>query len=197
MKLSAESKIFLWILLGTAFFVGAAVWFFSKPAKPVVLSKETLIPTDTYTKGGQNASVYLVEFSDFQCPACAAFTPTVETLTEKYKDQLLFAYRHFPLPQHEFARVAAYAAEAAGREGKFWETASFLFKNQKNFSDTFFSSYPAPTTDIQKKVERDFADAQKLNLKSTPSFFLNGVLLTNLYNTQDLVKAVEKAIQNK
>lgn len=197
MKLSAESKIFLWILLGTAFFVGTAVWFFSKPAKPVVLSKETLIPNDAYTKGGQNASVYLVEFSDFQCPACAAFAPTVDLLTEKYKDQLLFAYRHFPLPQHEFAKPAAYVAEAGGQEGKFWETASFLFKNQKNFSEAFFASYPAPTKEIMEKVERDLRDAQKLNLKSTPSFFLNGVLLTNLYNTQDLVQAVEKAIQNK
>lgn len=194
MKLSAESKILLWILLGTALLIGAAVWFFSKPAKPVVLSRETLIPSDTYTKGNQQASVYLVEFSDFQCPACAAFAPTVNMLTEKYKDQLLFAYRHFPLPQHEFAKKAAYAAEASGT---FWDTASYLFKNQKNFSDAFFASYPAPTKEVMEKVERDLLDAQKFNLKSTPSFFLNGVLLTSLYSTQDLAKAVEKAIQNK
>lgn len=194
MKLSAESKIFLWILLGTALLIGAAVWFFSKPTKPVVLSRETLIPSDTYTKGNQHASVYLVEFSDFQCPACAAFAPTVDMLTEKYKDQLLFAYRHFPLPQHEFAKKAAYAAEASGT---FWDTASYFFKNQKNFSDVFFASYPAPTKEVMEKVERDLTDAKKLNLKSTPSFFLNGVLLTNLYSTNDLVTAVEKAIQNK
>jgi len=71
-----------------------------------------------------------VEYSDFQCPACGAYYPMLEEMFAEYKDKISFTYRHFPLPQHRNANAAAYASEAAGAQGKFWEMADMLFKNQ-------------------------------------------------------------------
>ena len=125
MKLTGESKFLLSVLLGTVTIIGAAVFFLSQPAKS--LTREELIPTNIPTHGVATASAYLVEFSDFQCPACAAFAPTVEKLITENQDRLLFAYRHFPLPQHTAAIPAARAAVAAGNQGKFWEMHTPLF----------------------------------------------------------------------
>ncbi|OGB85004.1 hypothetical protein A2994_02485, partial [candidate division Kazan bacterium RIFCSPLOWO2_01_FULL_48_13] len=175
----------------------------------VTIAKETLISNDAHRMGNENAAAYLVEFSDFQCPACAAFAPAVESLTNKYKDQFLFVYRHYPLPQYQYAKPAAYAAEAAALQGKFWEAVVVLFKNQDSFSDDFFSTqfiqllklntsqYTKDIDDpaIMEKIERDLSEGQQLGLRSTPTFFLNGVLLTNLSGPNDLVKAVETAIK--
>ncbi|MEK7141123.1 MAG: thioredoxin domain-containing protein, partial [Patescibacteria group bacterium] len=122
MKLTGESKVLLGILATSIAFIGAAVFFFNKPAPtPKPYPKEALIAGDSHATGNASASAYLVEFSDFQCPACKAFTPTVDALVKKYSDKLLFVYRHFPLDQHAFAIPAALAAEAAGKQGKFWE----------------------------------------------------------------------------
>ena len=100
MKFTGESKLFLGMLVATFAIIGMAAWAFTRPEKPVSVSKETLVPADAHKKGNPDAAVYLVEFSDFQCPACAAFAPTVQSLTDKYSDRLLFVYIHFPLLSH-------------------------------------------------------------------------------------------------
>lgn len=210
MKLTGESKLFAGILATTIALIGATAWVMTRPVPVVSIPKETLIPPDAHRKGNADAYLYLVEFSDFQCPACGAFAPTLKTLTERYKDNLLFVYRHFPLPSHRYARQAAYAAEAAGLQGKFWEAEEYLFSHQVQFSDTFWDTMAIEldlvpevfkndmTSDAVKKVvERDASSARLLNLSQTPSFFLNGVLVKNLYGPQDLVKAVETAIASK
>ncbi len=208
MKLTGESKLFLGILIATAAIIALSAWALTRPAPVVALPRETLVPAGSHLKGNSEAAVYLVEFSDFQCPACGEFAPTVKMLTDKYPDRLLFVYRHFPLPSHAFARPAAYAAEAAALQGKFWEAEAYLFANQNSFSDEFFSTTFAQsvqldqsqfakdvTSDaVKKAVEQDENAAQLLGLPGTPSFFLNGVLLKNLYGPKDLVRAVEEAI---
>ena len=198
MKFTSESKFLLGILAVTAIVVGAAVWFFSRPTPIVTISKETLIAADSQSLGNKDATNYLVEFSDFQCPACRAYVPAVSELATKYSDKLLIVYRHFPLPQHAYAKQAAYIAEAAGLEGKFWETAKMLFDNQDAFSDEFFSTqFPqfTPNDAIKQKVDRDLNLARMLKISSTPTFFLNGIILKNLFGPQDLVTAVEKVLQ--
>src|SRR3989344_9671208 len=123
------------MLVATFAIIGMAAWAFTRPEKPVSVSKETLVPADAHKKGNPDAAVYLVEFSDFQCPACAAFAPTVQEIIEKHKDKLLVSYRHFPLDQHPYAVEAAIAAEAAAQQGKFWGMADLLFTNQTRLSD--------------------------------------------------------------
>lgn len=207
MKLTQESKFFLGILVATGIVIGLALWYFSKPEETIAIPKETLITSSAHSKGNPQASVYLVEFSDYQCPSCKAFAPVVDELTQKYNDSLHFVYRHFPLPKHVFSKPAAYAAEAAGKQGKFWEMTALLFENQERLSDTIFTSLAQTLTLDSKQfendrkaaetiavVESDLNLATTLNLPGTPTFFLDGVMLTTLYSPQDLVKAVEKAI---
>jgi hypothetical protein len=101
MRLSNETKVFIGITIGTLLLVFAAIFFLSRPAKQAeALPKSSLILDTTHIKGEASASAYLVEFSDFQCPACKAIQPYVEQILSTYKDSLLFAYRHYPLPQH-------------------------------------------------------------------------------------------------
>ncbi len=208
MKLTGETKIFLGILVATVAIIGIAVFFVSKPASaPTPLPRETLIAADSHTIGNASVSAYLVEFSDFQCPACRAFAPTVDEIAKKYTDKLLFVYRHYPLSQHAFAKPAAMAAEAAGEQGKFWEMAKLLFENQDRFSESPWASLADElkldrvkfdaalnSQNLKAKIDRDQTDGIRLGLPGTPSFFLNGVRL-EIATPLDLTKAVEKAVR--
>lgn len=167
---------------------------------------ENLITDHTYALGKADAAVTLVEFSDFECPACKAFQPVVRSLYNTYPEQLRLAYRHFPLPQHPYARKAAEAAELAGEQGKFWEYADKLFENNTALTETDLIKYAQDlgldvetfqtklkAGDATAFVNEDIALAVKLKLNSTPSFFINGKLVT--YNSpQDLQNQVISAI---
>lgn len=205
MKLTGESKILLGILAATATIVAIAAFAFSQPAP--IYPREQLITTTTHTKGNPNSSVYLVEFSDFQCPACLAAKPITDRLIEQYKDKIVFAYRYFPLMQHPYGQKAAIAAEAASKQGKFWDMYDLLFTNQNQLSDELVASLAAQlkldttafANDIKdtrttKVVEDDTAYGNSIGIDSTPTFFLNGRKL-NLNRFENLQTEVEKALQ--
>lgn len=204
MNLSGETKFFAGIVIATiAVVVGAAV-IFSKPPKPV--SSALLVPENAYATGSADAKVTLVEFSDFECPACGSAHPTVKQLVEKYKDQLKFVPRDFPLEQHKSARYAAEAARAAGAQGKYWQMHDALFENQNDLSQENIASLAAKMTlDMDKfskemnegtykaAVQKDIDDGVALGINATPTFFLNGVKL-NLFNFAQLGDEIEKAL---
>lgn len=204
MRLTSESKLLLGIVAATLTILVAGIFFFSKPVP--TLSRSELLPQDTVTKGNKDAQVYLIEFSDFQCPACKSFKPVVDSLVEKYKDKMVFGYRHFPLDQHNFAVKAALASEAANNQGKFWEMYSLLFDSQENLSEGIFpeladklkldkEKFTKDTNDslLKEKIERDRSFGVKIGVDATPTFFLNGKKLT-LYSQNDLEKAVAAAV---
>lgn len=208
-NLTSESKFFLSILLGSALLIVVAAFALSRPTPKVVIPKETLIPNSAHTIGSSSASAYLVEFSDFQCPACGTFEPTVKSLTTKYADRLLFSYRHFPLPQHTEGQPAAMVAEAAGKQGKFWEMHALLFKNQKSLSETMYIDLAKQLDLNMVTFEKDRKDSSlsailsadtnsgtSIGVNATPTFFLNGVKL-ELEDPSDLVRAVENALSLK
>jgi len=208
MKLTGESKVLLGILAATVAIIGAAVFLFNKPTPPPTpLAREELVAPDSFSIGNASASAYLVEFSDFQCPACRAFAPAVDELVTKYPDKLLFVYRHFPLAKHEFAKPAAMAAEAAGQQGKFWEMGKLLFENQDKLSGSLWANLAdelkldrtkfdaaMKSETLKAKIDRDEIAAIRLGLPGTPSFFLNGVRL-EVASPLDLKTAVEKVVQ--
>jgi protein-disulfide isomerase len=206
MKLTGESKLFLGILLASAAVIGIAAVLLTKPAP--TFTREELLPQTAHTKGNKEAKAYLVEFSDFQCPACLAAKPTVDAVVNQYKDKLIFSYRYFPLDQHPFGEKTAIAAEAAAAQGKFWEAYDFLFANQDAFSDSFLAKFPTalkldevaymkalddPAT--KNRVLDDLAAGNRFGVNSTPTFFLNGKKL-DLMNFADLKTAVEEAVKN-
>ena len=204
MSLSSDSKFFIGVIGVTIVILVGAVFFFSRPAKDV--APETLIPVEAWATGSATPKATLVEFSDFECPACGAAQPTVAKIVDTYKDELKFIYRHYPLDQHKNARIAAEAAEAAGAQGKFWEMHDVLFKNQTNLSKETINGLGIElkldmdkfTQDVtaekyKDKIEKDIADGTALGVNSTPTFFLNSKKL-NLFSFTDLETEVKKAL---
>ena len=208
-NLTSESKFFLSIFIGSALLLVGAAFVLSRPTPKVVIPKDILIPTNAHTIGSSSASAFLVEFSDFECPACGTFESTVKSLTTKYADRLLFSYRHFPLPQHTEGQPAAMAAEAAGKQGKFWEMHTLLFKNQKSLSSTIYTDLAKELkldliafekdrkdSSISAIISADTDSGTRVGVNATPTFFLNGVKL-ELADPSDLVRAVENTLSLK
>lgn len=169
---------------------------------------EDLLADHTPINGPLSASFTLVEFSDFQCPACAAFAPSVKQLISTYPDDLRVAYRHFPLPQHENARMAAEAAQAAHAQNAFWEYHDKLFENQENLSKDDLVRYAQEigldaeriktsldTEEYANVVQADVSSGQNFNVNSTPTFFLNGRKV-NITSPNSLFQLVSIEIEN-
>ncbi|MFH1193444.1 MAG: DsbA family protein [bacterium] len=93
----------------------------SAPAEKIIVTKD-----DNIT-GAKNPQVYLVEFSDFQCPYCKKFHPTMQQIIKEFGNKVAWVYRHFPLSSQQNAQIAAEASECASEQGKFWEYGDLLF----------------------------------------------------------------------
>lgn len=85
--------------------------------------------------GKIDSKVTVIEYADFQCPGCASLAPTMRAVNEKYRDRVVFVYRYFPLPYHNNGYASAVAAEAAARQGKFWEMHALLFDNKPSWEN--------------------------------------------------------------
>ena len=164
---------------------------------------------DQPVKGNPAAPVTIVEFTDFQCPSCAAAQPVLEKVVAEYGDRVRLVVRDFPLEQHEFAAKAAEAAEAARAQGKYWEYATLLFTNQKALGVDKLKEYATQVgLDRQKfdaaldsgqmaeKVQRDLMDGIRLGVNSTPSLFVNG-RITNERSYEGLKAAIDKALAER
>lgn len=165
-----------------------------------------------HVRGNPEASVTLVEYSDFQCPACGQFESHVSEILSTYGDQIRFEYRHFPLITiHQQAVPAAQAAEAAGQQGKFWEMHDKLFENQQIWSrasnpytyfvtyaeeigldmDTFKRHYKSSL--IKDRIDESFRSARELGLSGTPSFYLNDERM-EIESFEDFYAQIEAAV---
>ena len=161
--------------------------------------------------GTTTAPVIIVEYADFECPTCAAFSPLLNQLQSDEQGKVAIVYRYFPLPQHRNAVNAAKAAEAAGLQGKFWEMHDILFKNQTAWENivepkAFFGEYAKVlgidtvqfATDydsnaVANRVAEDAADAKRNRLTYAPTLFVGGVRIPNPQTYNELKQAVEKA----
>jgi len=150
--------------------------------------------------GNTDSKVILIEYGDFQCPSCGGAHPQIKEVTEEYKDEVLFIFRNFPLTTiHPNARAAAATVEAAGLQGKYWEMHDVVFENQGEWESLNgtertdkFASYAVElglnkdtflkdiaSTNVNQKISFDQAIGKKINVDSTPSFYLNGKALDN------------------
>jgi len=176
--------------------VGAAFLLGGKPQpgtqEGVRADQDLLVRSNSQKLGSSSAKVSMVEFGDYQCPACGSAHPVTKQLMEEYAGKLQFVYRHFPLPMHKNAVVAAQAAEAAGAQGKYFEMHDMLFENQEAWSESnepveIFVTYAEKLElDVEKfskaindkafveKINADSDDGIKLGVNSTPTFFING-----------------------
>ncbi len=164
----------------------------------VQVTLDNPVTSSDWTMGSSTAPVTLVEYGDFECPSCAAFSPVVkQLLSDEGPSRVYFAFRNFPLPQHANALVAAEAAGAAGLQGQFWAMHDLLYANQNdwvNLGDptSVFEGYAAKiginttqflkdlkSPDVYNRVISDLKEAQQNNLDYTPTFFINGVRIDN------------------
>ncbi len=146
---------------------------------------------DAAVKGPDDALVTIVEWSDFQCPFCNRVNPTMAKVQEAYGDKIRIAFKHNPLPMHNRAMAAAIAAEAAGRQGKFWQMHDKLFANGRELTDENFEvwageleldvdKFKADMKDkaIEAKVRKQQAQGSAVGARGTPAFFVNGRFLS-------------------
>jgi protein-disulfide isomerase len=171
-----------------------------------------------HATGPDNAPLQLEEFGDYQCPSCGTFYPAVEQARTDYGDKLRLVFRQYPLTQaHQFALVAAHAAEAAGLQGKFWEMHDRIYRNQREWSKAVdaratFEGYARAlgldverftrdmgSADVDARIVADHERGQSLGVHSTPTFFLNGRELPadKLRTPADLRTALDAALAGK
>jgi protein-disulfide isomerase len=138
-------------------------------------------------RGPQNAPVTIVEFSDFQCPYCAAAAPQINALLQAYPSQLKLIYKQFPLEIHSQADLAAAASVAAQKQGKFWPMYDSLFQihdalsrpnilyvAKANGLDMNRFETDLDSTDVRETVIRDIQDGDRAGVEGTPTIFING-----------------------
>ena len=198
---SGEVKLFIGICIVALLLVGVAVYPMMRdggkngpePPPPVKITRDALIPAWSRMKGDAKAPYTLVEFGDYQCGACATGKYTVRELLDKYKGKLSHVFHHVQISgEHNWAPLMARAAEAAGRQGKFWEYHAELFENQARFKHAEQKDVLEALSEIGKKLKLDVVSlrsdmnkpeiakligqmevlARQVRIDTTPSYFL-------------------------
>ena len=175
--------------------------------KPVVTPKG-------WTQGNTAAKTILVEFGDFQCAACAAARQTVANVIKNHGNELMLVFKQFPMEAlHRNSMIAAQAAEAAGKQFKYWEMHEQLFLHQREWAEvpdpqTFFLNYANQIGldlerfkqdlwdgAIREKIYRDVLEGQLASVKSVPTFFLNGSLMPRPQSETHFEEIIADAIR--
>jgi protein-disulfide isomerase len=157
---------------------------------------------DSPAMGASNRQIVMVAFSDFQCPFCATADKSVKQFMAKHKDKVTLVYKYFPLTQvHPEALPAARAAWAANKQGKFWEYHDALYANQAKLGEAFYTEtanslkldlnkFNADRKIADNSIVEDFKLGRKIGIDGTPTFIINGEVVTGAASLADLEKAL-------
>lgn len=186
------------IVLGVAILALGGIFVFSNNKSSSNNSNATASSVTNHSTGNLNSKVEIIEYGDFQCPACGQFFPLVSAVKAQYKDTVKFTFRHFPLDSiHKNARAGSRAAEAAGQQGKFFEMHDILYKNQNAWVDssdplTIFAGYAQQlgldvnafkiyyaSEAANSSINADLQEGQKKGVSGTPTFFIAGKQVNN------------------
>ncbi len=160
--------------------------------------------------GSESAPVTIVEFSDFECPFCSRAANTVTELKKKYGNKVRIAFKHFPLPMHRNARPASEASMCVNEQSsdKFWKFHDLAFKNQSSLQPADLEKYAKDAgADLAKfkacmeskkyaaLVQADMDAGQKLGVRSTPTFFVNGQLVQGALPIETFSEMIDEEIE--
>ena len=169
--------------------------------------------------GNKDSKVVLIEYGDFQCPACGSAYPIIKEVTDHYKDKLAFIFRNNPLTAiHPNARAGSAAAEAAGLQGKYWDMHDALYENQTNWSSAavdkrtdMFVAYASQigvkdkekfkkemeSKAVNDKIDFDLALGKRVPVSGTPTILLNNKKIeSDVWSDKDKFKAaIEDALK--
>ncbi len=139
------------------------------------------------TRGPDAAPVTIFEFADFECPHCAQAVPMLDAVIDAHPGKVRLVYKSYTLPFHQHGEPAARAAFAAGAQGKFWEMEHLLFERQQHLEDADLERYAGmlrldiakwksdmDSPAIKTRVSNDHKLGEDLNLKGTPTIYVNG-----------------------
>ncbi len=212
-----DVKIMIGIGIVSLVLLGGAVFLMGGNAAPNQVQKidpKLLVRKSSHTTKG-SSKVIIVEFGDYQCPACGVAEPVVEQIESTYGKKITFVFRNFPLTMHKNSHSAAEAAEAAGNQGKFWEMHDVLYKNQSEWSDSpqpldLYIKYAQKLgldiekfkTEVQnnasaKRIEQDIQDGDALGVNATPTFFVNGQKMEGVPQVADFKKVIDQKLSSK
>lgn len=177
---------------------------------------KTSAKPSSHTRGEGASGVTLVEYGDFQCPACKQYYPIIEEVVNKHAADITFQFRNFPLTSiHPNAFAASRAAEAASKQGNFWEMYDKLYGGQDDWSrvsspNKIFETYATQleldmekyrsdfkSTAVNDTINADLAAGGKLDITGTPGFVLDGKLIKNPNSVDEFSKLIEDAIAKK
>jgi protein-disulfide isomerase len=196
-KISAQREALLFKLRA-----GAKVSVYLKPP-PI---QRLAVRTDGAPfKGGEIAPVTIVEFSDFHCPFCKQVLSTLAEIEAQYGDKVKIAFRDFPIDQlHPGSRKGHEAARCANEQGKFWAYHDKLFANAPRASEADLKSYAKEVgLDVvsfescisagkyRAAVQKDFDEGRTLGVSSTPTFFVNGRLISGAQPIGKFLEAID------
>jgi protein-disulfide isomerase len=217
MHLTTENKVLIAVVVLTIGLLGGGAYYLTKTAPPEAQAKlpveQTMNKDLAHAKGNPNSKVKIVEYADFQCPACAASKPMVDQMLKEYGDRVYFEYIHYPLPIHRWARDAAAAGEAAGQQGKFWEYSDVLYAKQTEWSEKdnapeIFKQYAKDlgldvdkftqamnSESVKDKVQKSVDAGNKVAVQATPTFFVNGTRYTGGMPLDDWKKIIDQGLK--
>jgi len=203
-------------------FLFAAYKFTGSSPKSTLFPEVSKIASDDHIKWSKEKKHILVEYSDIQCPACKNFhdyiVQDLETTRSGQIDvtkNITFVFRHFPLSDiHDHAQEAAWAAEAAGTQGKFFEYTNTLFDRQAEWEklpdvknhfisvakelklDTDKFTKDMDSNKVKNRVERDYKNGVKFQVNATPTFYLDGKKIDSIRSFEEFRKLLEDAAKS-
>lgn len=188
-----------------------------EPTYDVPVSNEDVVrygPNDTDIKPlgckGDECSITVVEYSEFQCPFCSRVLPSVKRLLTEYKGKVRWIVRDFPLSFHQRARPAAIAAHCAANQDKYWQMYTALFDNQRDLEDKDLEKYAKGidglnfkkwndcvknSAEVEKRIDQNFASGSKLGVSGTPAFFINGRRLSGALPYEEFKRVFDEELK--
>jgi len=169
---------------------------------------ERLARADSHMTGNLQSPVTVVEFGDFECPACATAEETAREIRRRYGSRIRFVFRQFPLARlHPQSLKAAEASECAAEQGKFWEAVERLYQARGDLSEAALVRYSGElgidmarfrqcltSGSMFARVRRDLEDALALGLRATPTFFVGRQRIEGPLELGHFSRLVEKEL---
>lgn len=209
-------KVAIWV--GVVVIITASIWGLialvnsSSPASTI--NNLPSVSKEDIATGPKDAKVTIIEYADFQCPACAVYHPLVKQLLSEFPKDIYFVYRFFPLTSiHRNALLSSQAGFAANLQGKFWQMHDMIYENQKSWANEgnameIFVSYAEKikldvnkfkkdinSDETKKFVNDELNQAINIGVNSTPTFFINGKKIQNPRSYDEFKKLVQDQIK--
>ncbi|MEK7388741.1 MAG: thioredoxin domain-containing protein [Elusimicrobiota bacterium] len=170
------------------------------------------IGADTRVRGAKDATITIVEYSDFQCPYCKHGHNNMETLLKKYAGKMRVVFKNKPLPGHAQAIPAAQWFEAVALQSpeKAWTFHDRLFENQDKLGEDYYkklaaelgvdvakAAKDAKSEGVKKKIDADIQEAESFDITGTPAYIINGVPLRGAYPVEAFEDIIAKTLAAK